>query len=304
MELASDVEHVFEPLRNRLTLRCRITLLDRPSSEAALREMSFDFGRGFPGDAGLIVIGCKTFIDGTMGSRTARMLRDYSDDPGNRGMLVELAAAGALNAWIEVVTSMGLSPSMHAIGDEAVRMALDALDSLPARMRDGSRPRIEHAQQVDAADIPRFRGVIASMQPLHKADDGRYLPQRIGLDRVKGSFPFRSLADAGALLAFGSDWPVVSCDPILGMRAAITGLTLDDQSFAPEQNLTVEESLRAYTRNAAYCLGMPAGVLTEGLHGDCVMFDIDPFTADWVHRPPRVCMTIVGGKVVFDATGD
>jgi predicted amidohydrolase YtcJ len=231
------------------------------------------------------------------------MLADYSDDPGNRGLLLELAADGHLHEWIQLVAENGLSPSMHAIGDEAARTALAAIESLSPEARRSVRPRIEHAQQIDPADIPRFAGVIASMQPLHKADDARYLARRVGAQRTRGSFAFRCLLDAGAILAFGSDWPVVSLDPMLGMRAAITGLTLDGQPFGVDQNLAVEESLRAYTRDAAYCLHMDdAGVLREGMRGDCVMFDVDPFTADWVNRPPRVVMTIARGKVVFDET--
>jgi predicted amidohydrolase YtcJ len=300
MEYLADVEEVFRPLADELTLRCQVTLMDRDW------PLDVDAALNFENLGRLRLIGFKAFIDGTLGSRTARMLADYADDPGNRGLLVELAAAGQLNAWANVVAAARLSPSMHAIGDEAARLALDATESLPADIRRSVRPRIEHAQQIDRADIARFRGVIASMQPLHKADDARYVERRLGRERTAGTFAFRRLLDAGAILAFGSDWPVVSLDPMLGMRAAITGLTLDDQPFGIDQNLTVEETLRAYTRDAAYCLRLDgeggAGVLREGMAGDCVMFDIDPFSADWINRPPRVIMTIVGGEVVFDET--
>jgi predicted amidohydrolase YtcJ len=302
MEYACDVDEVYRPAHDQLTLRCRVTLLDRP---LARETFSFDHACGFPNDARLAIIGYKTFIDGTLGSRTARLLADYADDPGNRGLLVELTAAGRLNDWASAVANTGLSPSMHAIGDEAARLALDAIESLPVESRRLVRPRIEHAQQIDLTDIARFKSVIASMQPLHKADDARYVQRRLGSKRIAGTFAFRRLLDAGAILAFGSDWPVVSLDPILGMRAAITGLTLDEQPFGVEQNLTVEATLRAYTRDAAYCLHVDdAGVLREGMLGDCVMFDMDPFTADWAQRAPRVIMTIVGGEVVFNETSD
>lgn len=302
MEFADDVENVFRLLREQLTLRCAITLLDRGW------PMSFDYGRNFPNDNHLAVIGYKAFIDGTLGSRTARMLDDYSDDPGNRGMLVELAASGHLNEWAEAVARQGLSPAMHAIGDEAVRMALCAASAAQRANKSAGRagqPRIEHVQHLDRSDLPLWNRRIASMQPLHKADDGRYIVQRLGAERAQRAFAFRDLHDAGATLAFGSDWPVVSCDPVLGMRAAITGLTLDEQPFATEQNLTIEQALTAYTAGAASALNMHyAGMLGVGRLADCVMFDIDPFTADWVRQPPHVVMTIVRGEVVFDGTKD
>jgi hypothetical protein len=294
MEYARDLEQVFAPLRDELTLRSRITLLDRPLGHEPIDDA---FAKSFPNDDQLAVIGFKTFLDGTLGSRTARMLADYDDDPGNRGMLVELAAAGRLKAWVAEVASGGWSPSMHAIGDEATRLALDAI----ADVDPAARPRLEHAQHVDRADVPRFAGVFASMQPLHKADDCRYVERRLGRRRLEGTFAFRSLLEAGAQLAFGSDWPIVSCDPLAGMRTAITGLTLDGRVFAPEQNITIEQALRAYTVTAARCLGLAhAGRLVRGAAGDLVMYDLDPIAADWITRPPRCVLTVAGGRVVFE----
>ena len=301
MEYARDVADVLEVMRRKLTLRCRVTLLDRGW------PMDFSFGRQFASDQQLAIIGYKSFIDGTLGSRTARMLCDYDDDPGNRGMLVELAAEGQLVHWVRAVIDHGFSPSMHAIGDAAARLALDAIEMIETGSDQplddpAIAPRIEHAQQIDPSDIARFRGRIASMQPLHKADDCRYVRKRLGAERIRGSFAFRSLLEAGAHLAFGSDWPVVSPDPVLGMRAAITGLTADGKVFAPEQNLTPEEALRAYTADAASALGLSeAGILAPGALADLVVFDCDPLTADWVKAPPKVVMTIVGGEVVYDA---
>jgi predicted amidohydrolase YtcJ len=292
MEYRRQVEEVFMPLRDGLTVRCCVTLLDRDW------PMDFTFGTTFPSHDRLAVIGYKAFADGTLGSRTARMLQAYSDDAGNRGLLVELAERGVLREWAEAVASRGLSPSIHAIGDEAARLALDAIEHLDPAVR----PRLEHVQQLAASDIARFRGGrIASMQPLHKADDGRYVERRVGRERLNGTFAFRSLLDAGATLAFGSDWPVVSCDPVAGMRAAITGVTRDGAILLPEQNLTVEQALAAYTRGAAYGLRLDhAGVLRPGALGDMVIFDRDPFEAEWVADPPRVVTTIVGGIVMYD----
>ncbi len=291
MEYARTVREVFEPARGRLRLRCRVILLDRGW------PMDFEFGRRFVADEHLAVIGYKTFIDGTLGSRTARMFADYADDPGNRGLIIELAAQDNLNSWARAVAEAGFCPCLHAIGDEANRIALDAVEPIKGR----SRCRIEHAQTVDEADVARFRDVIASMQPLHKADDGRSIDRRLGPGRRGRVFPFRRLLAAGARLAFGSDWPVVSCDPLLGVRAAVTGLTTDGELFAPGENLTVDETLRAYTAGAAHAVGLDdAGVLRPGGLGDVVVLDRDPFEADWVRRPPKVVMTIAGGEVVYD----
>ncbi|MHC5003816.1 MAG: amidohydrolase [Planctomycetota bacterium] len=292
MEYWSDLEEVFAPMREELTLRCRITLLDRtwPLDPAP--------GAAFAGDERLAVIGYKAFVDGTLGSRSARMLEPYADAPDQRGLLVELAAEGHLDAWAARVAAAGLSPSIHAIGDEAVRLALSAVRPLPA----GCRPRIEHAQHLDLADIPRFAGLIASMQPRHMAEDGRYVERRLGSRRVRGSFAFRSLHAAGARLAFGSDWPVVSCDPVLGLAAAVTGRTVDGTVFQSGERLAVEDALTAYTAGAAHALGLDdAGVLRPGALGDLVMFDRDPLTADWRAAPPRVVLTVAGGAVVHEA---
>ncbi len=293
MEYAREVRDVLLPCADELTLRCAVTLLDRgwPMDCSAARKLA-DASHGK-----LSIIGCKAFADGTLGLRTARMLEDYADEPGNRGMLVEIAAEGNLRKWAIEVAQAGFSPAIHAIGDEAVRLALDAYEGLPA----SAQPRIEHAQQIHEDDINRFAQVIASMQPLHKADDGRYAVHRLGKKRMRGFFPFRQLLERGASIAFGSDWPVVTCDPVAGMRAAITGLTLDGQTVRPEENLSVEEALRAYTSAAAHALHMEnIGVIADGAPADLVMFDLDPFTANWAAQPPKVVMTIAGGRIVHN----
>ena len=291
MEYLRDVLEVLSPERVDERLRCCVTLLDR--------DWPLDTGMAQQVRAGdfLTIIGFKAFLDGTLGSRSARMLEDYTDQPGNRGLFVELAAQGFLHEWAAKVAAAGYSPSMHAIGDEAVRLALDVVERLPP----DAHSRIEHAQTVHPADIGRFRNRIASMQPLHKADDGRFARSRLGSDRLSEFFPFRKLRTAGATLAFGSDWPIVSPDPLAGIRAAVTGLTFENQPMCIDQNLMVEEVLCAYTRDAAHCLCMPhTGLLSRGALADLTVLDQNPFTADWTSDPPRVLMTIVGGSVVFD----
>ncbi|HWB18722.1 MAG TPA: amidohydrolase [Phycisphaerales bacterium] len=292
MEYQPDIHNIYCDDRSNLTLRCKCIVMDRAW------PMSFDFGQKFASDDFLAVVGYKAFADGTLGSRTARMFADYADDPGNRGMLVELAAKGTLSQWAHACAQSGMSPCIHAIGDEAAHVALHAIENIHPELR----PRIEHAQQLSPEDFPRFRDVIASMQPLHKADDGRYVTSRVGPDRLAGTFAFRSLKRAGARLAFGSDWPVVSCDPMLGIRAAVTGLTLDGKVFKPEENLTVEESLRAYTVDAAYAIHLDrAGLIAPGALADLVMLDKNPFDIDWSRELPKVVATMVDGEFVYDA---
>lgn len=291
MEYTRDVADIYQPLRDQLTLRCRITMLDRqlPLDLSVARQLP-------PDDPGLAIIGCKAFIDGTLGSRTARFLVDYADDPGNRGLLVELAASNQLHTWAHAVAAAGLSPSMHAIGDEAVRIALDTIKDISPSLRS----RIEHAQHINPADLPRFASTVASMQSLHRADDGRYTVARLGSHRLPGSFAFRTLLKSGAILAFGSDWPVVTCDPLAAIRAAVTGLTLDNTPFQTQETLTPAQALAAYTIGSAYALQLDdAGQLLPGCLADITIFDRDPLTTDWQNNPPCTTATIVAGKVLY-----
>ena len=299
MEYQREIEAAYLPQRDHLTLRVRLTLLDRDW------PLDFTFGESFAHDDRLAVIGYKSFVDGTLGSRTARMLEAYDDAPDHRGLWCELAASGDLDAWVREVARRRFQPSMHAIGDAAARRALDAVEAAGAPTATAAvRPRIEHAQTLHVHDVPRFArlGVIASMQPLHKADDGRYARRRLGEARMVGFFAFRQLRRAGARLAFGSDWPIVTCDPVAGIRAAVTGLTLDETPVRTEENLTIDEALRAYTIDAAAALRFEdrIGSIEVNKLADLTMFDHDPFTADWMKQPPRVAMTVVGGRVLHE----
>ncbi len=292
MEYGADLEHVLAPRRHDLPLRMAVTLLDR--------EWPLDVTQGvrFDRTDRLWVVGYKSFIDGTLGSRTARMHAPYMDEPSTSGLWTELAADGLLRDWAEHVLANGLSPSMHAIGDAALTAALDALERDERRVG-----RIEHAQTARAEDIARCAGRIISMQPLHKADDAPSAPSRLGASRMDRFFRFRDFASAGARLVFGSDWPIVTCCPIAGMRAAITGIDRTGAVVAAEQSLTPIEALHAYTLDAATSLGFPAGCgsLRAGAPADLTILDRDPRTADWVNAPPRVLMTIVGGDIVHRA---
>jgi len=204
----------------------------------------------------------------------------------------------------------GLQVMIHAIGDRANDLILAIFEQVTRE--NGARDRrfrIEHAQHLRREDIPRFgrAKVIASMQPYHAIDDGRWAEKRIGKERAKTTYAFRSLLDAGATLAFGTDWTVAPLNPVLSIYAAVTRRTLDGKNpegWIPEQRISVEESVRAYTVGSAYAEFQESvkGTITPGKLADLVIlssdiFKIDPNDIEKV----RVVMTIMDGRVVYDA---
>ena len=258
------------------------------------------------GDAWLRVTGVKGYVDGSLGSTTALFYEPYDDAPETSGLLV--TPPDSLRAWIGGADSAGLHLVVHAIGERANGLLLDIYDSVArAHGPRDRRFRIEHAQHLRRSDIRRIaqNGVIASMQPYHAIDDGRWAEKRIGPERIKTTYAFRSLLDAGARLAFGSDWTVAPLDPILGIYAAVTRRTLDGkhpQGWVPEEKITVEEALQAYT--AANAFGVfdekTRGRLAPGYLADLVILDRDltrirPETI----KDTRIVATVVGGKVVY-----
>jgi len=256
------------------------------------------------------VAGLKGFMDGSLGSRTAFMRESYNDAAGDakypRGLLVDQAdPVEAFREQIVRADAEGLQVAVHSIGDQANHLLLDAYAAVVNANgpRDRRRHRVEHAQHLLPGDIARFGklGVIASMQPLHKADDGRYAEKAIGARRCKSSYAYRSLLDTGARLAFGSDWPVVSPDPFLGIEAAVTGRAMDGRLFVPEQNITVEEALAAYTVGAAYASYREheLGTLQVGKLADVVILSQDLFEIPLERiSETRADVTIVGGRRV------
>ena len=258
----------------------------------------------------LTVLGFKGYMDGSLGSRTAWMLEPFQDDPhdhDNAGFPLAMAENGDLRKLIQLAAELELQPAVHAIGDKANRTVLNWYQFLgPSAW--SLRPRVEHAQHLDPADIPLFArlSVIPSMQPYHKADDGRYAEERLGTERIQTSYAFRSLIDSGALLAFGSDWPVVSCNPFLGVHAAVTAQTTNGGTFVPEQSLSVEESLTCYTVNGARALHTPGktGRIQPDHFADFIIIDRDVLSIDPNDiNDVRVLQTWVGGVKVFDADG-
>jgi predicted amidohydrolase YtcJ len=259
------------------------------------------------GDHWLRIGGLKGFVDGSLGSHTAAMLEPYDDAPNDRGLFVNTPEN--LFAWTKAADAHDLHLIVHAIGDLAIKTQLDIYERVIAE--NGSRDRrfrIEHAQHLRAADVPRFAalGVIASMQPYHAIDDGRWAERLIGAERAKLTYACRSLLDAGARLAFGSDWFVAPPTPLEGIYAAVTRRTLDGKNpdgWVPEQKITVEQSLRAYTRDAAYAgyADRETGSLTVGRLADFVVIDRDltRATANELAQA-RVEMTVVGGRSLYE----
>ena len=258
------------------------------------------------GDDWLRVAGVKGYVDGSLGSTTALFYQPYNDAPETSGLMV--TPEDSLRRWIAASDSAGLQVVVHAIGERANGLLLDIFDSVgKAHGSRDRRFRIEHAQHLRRGDIARLAkgGVIASMQPYHAIDDGRWAQKRIGPERIKTTYAFRSLLDNGGHLAFGSDWTVAPLDPLLGIYAAVTRRTLDGknpQGWVPEEKISVEEALRAYTSANAYGVFAERrrGRLAPGYAADLVVLDQD-LTA----IPPEaieqagVRVTVVGGKVVF-----
>jgi predicted amidohydrolase YtcJ len=260
-------------------------------------------------DDWLRVGGVKGFMDGSLGSGTAAMFEAFSDEPGNVGVFAE--GAIPLSKMEERVTAAdraGLQVEVHAIGDRANDEILNIYERVEkANGPRDRRFRVEHVQHLRASDIPRFAelGVIASMQPYHEADDGRWAEKRLGHERAKTSYAWRWLLDAKATVVFGSDWSVAPISPILGIAAAVTRRTIDGKNpggWIPEQKITLEEALRAYTISAAYA-GFEEklkGSLEVGKLADFVILGADPFRV----KPEEIekiaiDATVVGGKTVY-----
>lgn len=261
------------------------------------------------GSSYLRVGALKGFADGSLGSRTAYFFEPFEDDPSNRGLLrAQMQPLSAMRERMMRADASGLQVLMHAIGDQAISTVLDLYSEVEkshgARDR---RFRIEHAQHMAATDFDRFRQlhVIASVQPTHAIDDGRWAETRIGHDRASRTYAFRTFLNHGVRLAFGTDWEVAPLDPMLTIYAAVTRATLDGKrpgGWFPEQKLTVPEAVEAYTMGSAYAefQDKEKGSITPGKLADMVLVSDDLFTiAPAKIRDVKVLKTIVGGKVVF-----
>ncbi|MGA9055798.1 MAG: amidohydrolase [Terriglobia bacterium] len=288
-------------------LTCRLYAITPIAQWEKLAEagISHDMGSDF-----LKLGAVKAFADGSLGSRTGWMFKPYDDDPGNVGLPMPLMIPPSkMEGLARQADNAGIQICTHAIGDRATSAILNIYERLGGDHPAAHRFRVEHAQHVRREDFARFGklGVVASMQPYHAIDDGRWAEKRIGHERARTSYAWRSMLDAGAVLAFGSDWPVAPLDPLSGIAAAVTRATLDGKNpggWFPEQRLTVEEALRAYTQGCAYAAfeEKDKGTIWPGKFAD-----LDVLSEDLFRIPParikdaRVEMTIVGGRVVYQA---
>ncbi len=251
----------------------------------------------------------KAFADGSLGSRTAYFFEPFSDEPGNRGLLgEEMQPLSLMRDRMMKADAAGLQICTHAIGDQAISIILDLYaDIVKAHGEMDRRLRIEHAQHMAAKDFDRFAqlNVIASVQPYHAIDDGRWAEGYIGHDRASRTYAFRTFLNHWVHLAFGTDWDVAPLNPIWTVYAAVTRATLDGKNpngWFPDQKLTVAEAIEAYTMGSAYAEFQEnvKGSITPGKLADMVVLSEDIFSIDPAKiRDVKVLKTVVGGKVVW-----
>jgi predicted amidohydrolase YtcJ len=307
MSASPEVFGVYQKLLANGELTVRVYGLQPLSDWGRLARVGV---RAWFGNDKLKIGGLKGFADGSLGSTTALFFEPYLDAPKTSGLPSdEMFPEGKMLNNILGADRAGLQVAVHAIGDRANKTVLDMFAEV--EKRNGARDRrlrIEHAQHLRPEEIKRFGAerVIASMQPYHAIDDGRWAENRIGPNRAKGTYAFRSLLDAGATLAFGSDWFVAPMEPLMGIYAAVTRRTLDGkrpQGWVPEQKITVAEAVRAYTMGSAYASGdeKVKGSIEVGKLADLVVLSADIFKIDPIEiEKTKIVMTIFDGKVIYE----
>jgi predicted amidohydrolase YtcJ len=298
---------IYQQLAEEGALKTRIYGAHPITDWELLARVGVSAGFGHP----LVRMGVlKGFADGSLGSSTALFFAPYLDTPETRGLLFEqMFPEGVMLERTELADRLGLQVMIHAIGDEANWRILELYQQVAARngWRD-RRFRIEHAQHLRPTEIPRFgqQQVVASMQPCHLADDARWCERKIGPERARGTFAFRSLLDSGAQLAFGSDWTVAPLNPLLGIKAAVTRQTLDGRNpngWQPAEKITLDEAIRAYTVGSAFAEFAEEikGTLRPGCYADLVMLDRDIYTADPAELDrAQVLLTVMNGEIVYE----
>ncbi len=293
--------------KGELTIRVFLRLPISQWEELAKVGIQVPFGNEY------IRIGSlKAYADGSLGSMTALFFDPYDENPNTKGLATDIVIDGRLEKWAIEADKAKLQLSIHAIGDSANSLVLSLFEKIvrenPAWDR---RFRIEHAQHIHPKDFARFKdlNVIASMQPYHAIDDGRWAEKRIGKERCKTSYAFRTFIDNGVKLCFGSDWNVAPLSPILGIYAAVARQTLDGkhpEGWFPEQKISVAEAVECYTINNAYAefAENEKGSITPGKLADFVVLSDNIFNI-----PPekikdvKVLMTVLGGKIIYKSSG-
>jgi predicted amidohydrolase YtcJ len=302
----ADIEmYAAQAEQGRLTTRIRVAPLLTTWVELAGRGAAKPIATPF-----LRTGAVKAFADGSLGSTTAFFFAPYTDDPKAFGLLAdEMQPLDGMRSRLIQADQAGQQICMHAIGDRAISMTLDLFtDVVSANGGRDRRLRIEHSQHVAASDFTRYAafGVVASVEPYHAIDDGRWAGKRIGPERIKTTYAFRSFLDNRVRLAIGTDWPVAPLNPALTVYAVVTRATLDGKNpggWVPAQKMTLAEAIEGYTMGAAYAefQEKDKGSLSPGKLADIVVLGADPFAMEpSALRDLVVDMTIVGGKVVFE----
>ena len=304
MGIGDTAYRAYSALRKagELPLRAAVFLTD----DDRLLAQWFKRGPEIDPEARLNVRGVKMYIDGALGSRGAALVEPYSDDPGNLGLLV--STGDHLEDVARRALAAGFQVGIHAIGDRGGLVALDAMERALGGPRPEARFRLEHSQVLRLEDIQRMSrlGIIASMQPTHATSDMPWAGDRVGERRLAGAYAWRKVLNAGGRLALGSDFPVESADPRLGLYAAVTRQDLQGNppgGWLPGERLTREEALRGFTLDAAWSLFLEkeVGSLEVGKRADLVVFARDPMTVPEPEIPKaEIDYTLVDGKVVYE----
>lgn len=301
-----DALTTFKKLKEEGKLTCRIFTRWPISDYKNLVDKNINIGYG---DDFIRMGSLKAFADGSLGSSTAWFFERYNQDTTTTGLPMDIITDGSMEKWGLDADKNHLQLSVHAIGDKANSYMLDLYEKIIKQNPEWDRRfRLEHAQHVRFEDIKRFAelGVIASVQPYHCIDDGVWAEKRIGPERIKYTYPFKSFLDSGVKMCFGTDWYVAPLNPLLGIYAAVTRRTLDDKNpdgWIPEQKISVEDAIKCYTVNSAYASFEEniKGTIETGKLADLIILSDDILTIDPNKiKDAKVEMTMFDGKVIYN----
>ena len=301
-----DALTTFKKLKEEGKLTCRIFTRWPISDYKNLVDKNINIGYG---DDFIRMGSLKAFADGSLGSSTAWFFERYNQDTTTTGLPMDIITDGSMQKWGLDADKNHLQLSVHAIGDKANSYMLDLYEKIIKQNPKWDRRfRLEHAQHVRFEDIKRFAelGVIASVQPYHCIDDGVWAEKRIGPERIKYTYPFKSFLDSGVKMCFGTDWYVAPLNPLLGIYAAVTRRTLDDKNpegWIPEQKISVEDAIKCYTVNSAYASFEEniKGTIETGKLADLIILSDDILTIDPNKiKDAKVEMTMFDGKVIYN----